>query len=397
MAPLVRDCSGSMDADNAQTRQRELEKNITSRPRRSTHEARPPSILQESGPSAKARAYILHRDAGPGAVRGESRRPWTDGASGARRRVRIGERARRGGRAAASAAGMVVAELEGIGPSRRGRLARGHRRGDGARAASRGAAAPGITSGSDRDATLSDQLFRARRVGGQGARHRARPAARGDGRAGGTRAGGLRDAALPRDGDAGASGRARARRPGLPRPAATAIPCRWRSCSPPSTTPARVRPHAGGGRGDVRRRRRRRDPAPTAAVVVSRSEPRCAHHRRPPRLSRPPHRRAPRSRRRTIPGAPGPCSSPPRAGRSPSRSWRSSSPRATCRWRTPSPPASTIRARATPTTSSPRPSRRATARRSPPSPRRRSGHGWSSTPTTSPRASDGCTARAPRA
>ena len=64
--------------------------------------------------------------------------------------------------------GFVVAELEGIGPSQRGRLGEAI---DGAieRAlAARGAAGPGVTSGDDRDATLSDQLFRARRVGTQG-------------------------------------------------------------------------------------------------------------------------------------------------------------------------------------------------------------------------------------
>ncbi len=64
--------------------------------------------------------------------------------------------------------GMVVAELEGIGPSRRGRLAEAIDEAIDSRLAARGAAAPGITSGSDRDATLSDQLFRARRSGATG-------------------------------------------------------------------------------------------------------------------------------------------------------------------------------------------------------------------------------------
>ena len=64
--------------------------------------------------------------------------------------------------------GMVVAELEGIGPSRRGRLAEAIDEAVERELSSRGAAAPGITSGSDRDATLSDQLFRARRVGAKG-------------------------------------------------------------------------------------------------------------------------------------------------------------------------------------------------------------------------------------
>jgi hypothetical protein len=64
--------------------------------------------------------------------------------------------------------GMVVAELEGIGPSRRGRLAEAIDEAVERELAARGAAAPGITSGSDRDATLSDQLFRARRAGARG-------------------------------------------------------------------------------------------------------------------------------------------------------------------------------------------------------------------------------------
>lgn len=64
--------------------------------------------------------------------------------------------------------GMVVAELEGIGPSRRGRLAEAIDEAVERALSARGAAAPGITSGSDRDATLSDQLFRARRVGAKG-------------------------------------------------------------------------------------------------------------------------------------------------------------------------------------------------------------------------------------
>jgi hypothetical protein len=60
--------------------------------------------------------------------------------------------------------GLVVAELEGVGPSLQGRLGEAI---DGAieRAL---AAGPGITSGLERDATLSDQLFRARRIGKHG-------------------------------------------------------------------------------------------------------------------------------------------------------------------------------------------------------------------------------------
>jgi hypothetical protein len=64
--------------------------------------------------------------------------------------------------------GHVVAELEGIGPSARGRLGEAIDEAIEDALAARGATAPGITSGSDRDATLSDQLFRARRVGGRG-------------------------------------------------------------------------------------------------------------------------------------------------------------------------------------------------------------------------------------
>src|ERR1019366_9063847 len=64
--------------------------------------------------------------------------------------------------------GHLVAELEGIGPSARGRLGEAIDEAVEEALAARGAAGPGITSGSDRDATLSDQLFRARRVGGRG-------------------------------------------------------------------------------------------------------------------------------------------------------------------------------------------------------------------------------------
>ena len=64
--------------------------------------------------------------------------------------------------------GMIVATLEGIGPSRRGRLAEAIDEALERGLAARGAASPGITCGSDRDATLSDQLFRARRAGATG-------------------------------------------------------------------------------------------------------------------------------------------------------------------------------------------------------------------------------------
>ncbi len=65
-------------------------------------------------------------------------------------------------------AGMIVVELEGIGPSRRGRLADAIDEGIESQLTARGATGPGLTSASDRDATLSDQLFRARRVDASG-------------------------------------------------------------------------------------------------------------------------------------------------------------------------------------------------------------------------------------
>jgi hypothetical protein len=64
--------------------------------------------------------------------------------------------------------GLIVAELEGVGPSLRGRLADALDDAIERELAARGAAAPGLTSSSDRDAALSDQLFRARRVGAPG-------------------------------------------------------------------------------------------------------------------------------------------------------------------------------------------------------------------------------------
>ncbi len=64
--------------------------------------------------------------------------------------------------------GMIVVELEGVGPSLRGRFADALDDGIERELAARGAAAPGLTSASDRDAALSDQLFRARRVGAPG-------------------------------------------------------------------------------------------------------------------------------------------------------------------------------------------------------------------------------------
>ncbi len=65
-------------------------------------------------------------------------------------------------------AGMVLVELEGIGPSARGRLREVLDDAIERRLSARGAAAPGITSGSGADTTLGDQLFRARRAGASG-------------------------------------------------------------------------------------------------------------------------------------------------------------------------------------------------------------------------------------
>ncbi len=65
-------------------------------------------------------------------------------------------------------AGMVVAELEGIGPSARGRLGEVVAETIERELAERGASGPGVASASDRDARLSDQLFRARRAGATG-------------------------------------------------------------------------------------------------------------------------------------------------------------------------------------------------------------------------------------
>jgi hypothetical protein len=65
-------------------------------------------------------------------------------------------------------AGLIVAELEGIGPSARGRLGEVLSETIERELSGRGAAAPGLTPAADRDALLGDQLFRARRVGAAG-------------------------------------------------------------------------------------------------------------------------------------------------------------------------------------------------------------------------------------
>ena len=65
-------------------------------------------------------------------------------------------------------AGMLVAELEGIGPSARGRLGDIIDETVERELAARGAPGPGSIASTDRDRTLSDQLFRARRAGASG-------------------------------------------------------------------------------------------------------------------------------------------------------------------------------------------------------------------------------------
>jgi hypothetical protein len=64
--------------------------------------------------------------------------------------------------------GMVVAELEGIGPSARGRLAETIAEVIDRELVARGWGVPGLTDGADHEATLSDQLFRARCAGASG-------------------------------------------------------------------------------------------------------------------------------------------------------------------------------------------------------------------------------------
>ncbi len=63
---------------------------------------------------------------------------------------------------------MLVAELEGVGPSARGRLAELITETIERELTARGEASPGLADAADRDALLSDQLFRARRSGATG-------------------------------------------------------------------------------------------------------------------------------------------------------------------------------------------------------------------------------------
>jgi hypothetical protein len=87
------------------------------------------------------------------------------GGTGARF-VTPGERARE--RAALEAARVLVVSVDGLGASARGRLADVIEEAIERELDARGAAPPGIGSSSDADAALSDQLFRARRVGASG-------------------------------------------------------------------------------------------------------------------------------------------------------------------------------------------------------------------------------------
>jgi hypothetical protein len=70
--------------------------------------------------------------------------------------------------ASLAAAGAVVVEIEGVAPSMRGRLADVVDDAIERELASRGAPGAGLASALDRDAALSDQLFRARRLGARG-------------------------------------------------------------------------------------------------------------------------------------------------------------------------------------------------------------------------------------
>ena len=91
---------------------------------------------------------------GPDTTRGDLRFATTDERDEAS--VRLGR------------AGMIVAELEGIGPSARGRLAELITETIERELIARGETSPGLAGAADRDALLSDQLFRARRSGATG-------------------------------------------------------------------------------------------------------------------------------------------------------------------------------------------------------------------------------------
>jgi hypothetical protein len=111
--------------------------------------------MQESGPGVASRAYIARKtmnDVQP--FSGTVRFATTD--------ERDAESVH------LERAGVIVAELEGIGPSARGRLAEVVAETIERELSGRGAAGPGLTNATDRDARLGDQLFRARRAGATG-------------------------------------------------------------------------------------------------------------------------------------------------------------------------------------------------------------------------------------
>jgi len=154
MAPLVRNCWDPCDAGNHEPGRGNAYEDNT---------AIPSVNASKSGPTTIVRAYIdrtmqetllRHEAETSAAPCGEA-----TFATAAERDLACARLER---------AGMVVVELEGIGPSARGRLAEVVDEAIERALCARSAAGPGITSGSDRDATLSDQLFRARRTGAAG-------------------------------------------------------------------------------------------------------------------------------------------------------------------------------------------------------------------------------------
>ncbi len=327
--------------------------------------------------------------------------PCEDGANGRGRRGSLrDERARRREPCSSQRAGMVVAELEGIGPSARGRLAEAIDEAMERELSSRGAAAPGITSGSDRDATLSDQLFRARRVGAKGIAIVLGPLRAATGAL----------AALEPEDCATLRFLATATRE---RPLALVLDSRDSATGgygdpvslvqllAPSSTPVRVDRTLAAAVETLPA------PPPPPAVILSEAKdphssrgvlrPAASGRQQGGRDSRPPHRRRlARDARRSLAHVDAAARGRPRApaprdpGEALHRELHAAGERPRRRARRSARAARPRRVRRDA-------SRRATARRSPPSLPRRSGRGWCSTPTTSPRASPACTARGPRA
>jgi hypothetical protein len=143
---------------------RENPSKITSTAFRSTSHGSP-----QTGPTARWHAYInsgvtpshlAHKPisqigpAKPGAPRCGVRFATTDERDAASVRLEL--------------EGMIVAELEGVGPSSRGRLAEAIAEVIDRELVARGWGVPGLTDASDHEATLSDQLFRARCAGATG-------------------------------------------------------------------------------------------------------------------------------------------------------------------------------------------------------------------------------------